>query len=84
MESNGLVNVGVGTGGIGADVAFAGVGAYASHPPLHKAGDTVEGRCDLRLARIESNKILRGQLWIAAMFQMIGLVPIILALMIVF
>ena len=67
--------------------AYAGkrnIGAYASHPPLHKAGDTVEGRCDPRLARIESNKILRGQLRIAAMFQMIGLVPIILALMIIF
>ncbi len=66
---------------------FAGrraISSHSTHPPIHTPGDVVEGRYEPESGTAESYKSLWRQLWIAGMLLLLGLVPITLALMIVF
>ncbi|MEM7430149.1 MAG: hypothetical protein AAF441_29155 [Pseudomonadota bacterium] len=66
---------------------FAGnraISKHSAHPPLHTPGDVVEGRCDPEQGIAESYKTLWRQLWINGMLLLLGLVPMVLALMILF
>ena len=60
------------------------ISSHSAHPPLHTPGDVVEGRYDPATGAAESHQVLWRQLWIAGMLLLLGLVPMTLALMIVF